>query len=210
MMKRAWIAAAAFCAALVLPALAAAQTLAYATYDGYTNVRAGPSTRYPVIAQLAPGAEVDVLGCLSDYAWCQILVDNLEGWVYSRRLEFDYSGQRYLVPEDYAHFGAPFVYFNFGNYDRDDRRYHRRRRDNNVTTECLAPEGFCPGERRRERHDGYDDAYEDIRPGPRDRVYEGGQVSSGGAEIVMPPDESQIRGNGGVVTKCLVPDGFCR
>jgi uncharacterized protein YraI len=205
MMRRAWIAAAAFCAALVLPALAAAQTLAYASYDGYTNVRAGPSTRYQIIAQLAPGTAVDVLGCLETRAWCQILIDDLEGWVYSRRLEFDYSGQRYLVPDYYSYFNAPFVYFNFGNYDNYDHR--RRRRDNNITTECLAPDGFCPGERHRQRHDG---AYEDIRPGPRDRAYEGGQVSSGGAEVVMPPDESQIRGNGGVLTECLAPDGFCR
>ena len=126
MMRRSWIAAAAFCAALVLPTLAAAQTLAYATYDGYTNVRAGPSTRYQVIAQLEPGTAVDVLGCLETRAWCQILVDDLEGWVYSRRLEFDYSGQRYLVPDYYSYFNAPFVYFNFSNYNHNYR--HRRYR----------------------------------------------------------------------------------
>jgi uncharacterized protein YraI len=126
MMKRTWIAAAAFCAAMVLPAVSAAQTLAYATYDGYTNVRAGPSTRYQIIAQLEPGTAVDVLGCLETHAWCQILVDDLEGWVYARRLEFDYSGQRYFVPDYYAYFGAPLVYFNFNDYP--NYRYHNRRR----------------------------------------------------------------------------------
>jgi len=126
-MRRAWISAAAFCAALVLPTLTAAQTIAYATYDGYTNVREGPSTRYQIIAQLDPGTEVDVLGCLETRAWCQILIDDFEGWVYARRLEFDYSGERYVVPDYYAYFGAPFVYFNFSNDDHG--RYHHRRYD---------------------------------------------------------------------------------
>jgi uncharacterized protein YraI len=147
MMRRAWIAAAAFCAALVLPALAAAQTLAYASYDGYTNVRAGPSTRYQIIAQLAPGTAVDVLGCLETRAWCQILIDDLEGWVYSRRLEFDYSGQRYLVPDYYSYFNAPFVYFNFGNYDNyDHRRRYRRDRSRYYDKPIVGhPGGGGPG-----------------------------------------------------------------
>jgi uncharacterized protein YraI len=131
MIRRSWIAAAALCAALVMPAAAAAQTVAYATYDGYTNVREGPSTQYYVIAQLAPGTPVDVLGCLPDRAWCQILVDDLEGWVYSRRLEFVYSGQRYFVPDYYAYFGAPLVYFNFDDYPDHYRYYDRSRRHRN-------------------------------------------------------------------------------
>ena len=147
-MRRSWIAAAAFCAALVLPALATAQTLAYATYDGYTNVRAGPSTRYQIIAQLAPGTGVDVLGCLETRAWCQILIDDLEGWVYARRLEFDYSGQRYLVPDYYSYFNAPFVYFNFSNYDDDydHRRRYRRDRDRYYDKPIVGhPGGGGPG-----------------------------------------------------------------
>jgi uncharacterized protein YraI len=129
MLKRGWIAAAAFCAAIALPTLAAAQTVAYAVYGGYTNVRSGPSTNYQVIARLAPGTGVDVLGCLETRAWCNIIVEDLEGWVYAGRLEFVRSGRRYLVPNYYAHFGAPYVVFRFGDRDRYDRHRYRRDRD---------------------------------------------------------------------------------
>jgi len=129
MIRHSLIAGVAFCSAMAMPVLAAAQEIAYAVYGGYTNVREGPSTRYQIIAQLAPGTEVEVLGCLETRAWCEIVVEDLQGWVYSRRLEFDYSGNRYLVPDYYAYFGAPFVYFNFGNYD--DNYRHRRHRYRN-------------------------------------------------------------------------------
>jgi len=122
MSKRSWIAAAAFCAAMMLPAVAAAQSVAYAVYGGYTNVRAGPSTRYQVIARLAPGTPVEVLGCLQTRAWCNVLIEDFEGWVHARRLEFLYSGRRYLVPDYYSYFGAPYVIFRFGDRERRHRR----------------------------------------------------------------------------------------
>jgi uncharacterized protein YraI len=135
MFKRGWIAAAAFCAAIALPTLASAQTVAYAVYGGYTNLRAGPSTSYPIIAQIAPGTGVDVLGCLETRAWCQVLVEDLEGWVYSRRLEFLYSGRRYVVPDYYSYFDAPFVTFRFGDYDRHRYRHRHRDRDRYIESD---------------------------------------------------------------------------
>jgi hypothetical protein len=77
-----------------------------------------------VIARLYPGTRVDVLGCLETRAWCDVIVEDIRGWVYSRRLEFLYSGRRYLVPDQYSYFDAPFVVFRFGDRDR-----HRRNRD---------------------------------------------------------------------------------
>ncbi len=125
MRTRSLIAIAAFCAALVLPGMAAAQSIAYASGDGYTNLRAGPSTRYQVIARLYPGTRVHVLGCLDTRAWCDVVVQDIRGWIYASRLEFVYAGRRVLVPDYYSYFGAPYVFFRFG----DDHRRRRHRDD---------------------------------------------------------------------------------
>jgi len=118
----------------------------------------------------------------------------------ARRLEFLHAGYRRLVPEYYAYFGAPIVSFDFYQYRRDRRRDH----SNNVPpTECLAPEGFCPGDRNSEWGGGY----KEIRPGSQSRDYTADQVWSGKAEIVGPADEPRYSGGG--VTECLAPDGFC-
>jgi hypothetical protein len=46
------------------------------------NVRSGPGTGYPVVAQLQPGRPVDILGRNNDGAWWQVLLLNGdEGWV---------------------------------------------------------------------------------------------------------------------------------
>lgn len=140
MFRRSWIAAAAFCAAIALPGAAVAQSIAYAAGGGYTNVRAGPSASYPVIARLYPGTRVDVLGCLNNRAWCDVIVEDIRGWVYARRLEFLYSGRRYLVPDYYSYFDAPFVVFRFGDRDR-----HRRNRDRDDKPIFGHPGGGGPG-----------------------------------------------------------------
>lgn len=146
MLRRSWIAAAAFCAAMALPALAAAQTVAYSAGDGYTNLREGPSTRYRVIARLYPGTRVDVLGCLESRSWCEVIVEDIQGWVYARRLEFVYAGRRVFVPDYYSYFGAPFVIFRFGDYDRRHRHDGDRDRDRFYGKEILGhPGGGGPG-----------------------------------------------------------------
>ena len=46
------------------------------------NVRGGPGTVYPVVAQLQPGRPVDILGRNADRTWWQVLLGNGdEGWV---------------------------------------------------------------------------------------------------------------------------------
>jgi uncharacterized protein YraI len=118
----------AFFAALALPGMAAAQSVAYAANDGYTNLRAGPGTQYQVIARVYPGSRVDVLGCLDTRAWCDVIVQDIRGWIYANRLEFVYGGRRVLVPDYYSYFGAPYVFFRFGDHDRRRNRDYNKRR----------------------------------------------------------------------------------
>jgi uncharacterized protein YraI len=114
------------------PHSASAQSVAYSV-PGSTNVRAGPGTQYPVVARVRGGVEILVYGCLSDRAWCDVQVYETRGWMSSRRLEFVYGGSRVLVPEYYAYFGAPFISFDFGYWDRyyEDRPFYRRWRRHN-------------------------------------------------------------------------------
>jgi uncharacterized protein YraI len=86
-----------------LAAIAAALCLAAMpsvapAHDAYTarsaHLRAGPARDYPVVAVLPPGTALDVLGCLPDYSWCDVIALNLNerGWVYAANIEYVYEG----------------------------------------------------------------------------------------------------------------------
>jgi len=112
--------AAALCLAL-LPATASAYD-AYAAKD--VHLRAGPRRDYPVVAILPRGAPVDVLGCLSDYSWCDVIALGDRGWVYAGNLDFVYQGAPVTVLDYGAVIGIGVVVFVLGDYW--DRHYHAR------------------------------------------------------------------------------------
>jgi uncharacterized protein YraI len=146
MRMRSLVAFAAFCVTLVLPGVAAAQSIAYASPDGYSNLRSGPGTNYNIIARIYPGSSVDVLGCLDTRAWCDVVVQDIRGWIYASRLEFVYGGRRVLVPDYYSYFDAPVVYFNFGDDDRYRYRHRHRNRHRDDDKEIFGhPGGGGPG-----------------------------------------------------------------
>ena len=64
-------------AALLLPLTAAAQN---AIITQPAQLFAGPAPDYPVLATVYPGLEVSVVGCLADYMWCDVMLqDGLRG-----------------------------------------------------------------------------------------------------------------------------------
>lgn len=63
------------------------------TSGGSTNVRAGPGSRYAVIAKVRSGSRVEVLGCLQDRSWCRAVVPGGSGWISASRLRFVYDGK---------------------------------------------------------------------------------------------------------------------
>jgi uncharacterized protein YraI len=116
-------------AGVLLSATAWAQQ-AYTTRTA--NVRAGPDTDFPVVAQLAPGTPVYVDGCLSDYLWCDIDFGAGRGWINTRALQ-SYYGSRVVPLYGYgATLGLPIVTFSLFNYwdryYRDRPWYHDRPR----------------------------------------------------------------------------------
>ena len=99
---------------LALPAVASAQSQAYT--NGTVNVRAGPASDYPVVTQLPGGVPVSVMGCISNYQWCDVAAENLRGWVYAARLSYPYQGSNVPVMSYGTVIGLPIVTFSIGTY----------------------------------------------------------------------------------------------
>jgi uncharacterized protein YraI len=94
------------------------------------NVRAGPDRDYPLVAQLGPGAPLDVEGCLSDWSWCDVSFDDSRGWVYAGGLSFVYQGERVPLYSYGPSLGLPIITFSLLSYWDDHYRgrpwYSRR------------------------------------------------------------------------------------
>jgi len=128
-LARRWIGIGIGVFALVLPLAAAAQQ---AFTRGAVNLRAGPSGDYPLVARLAPGQPVDVIGCTAGYGWCDVVLpDGGRGWVWSRSLDYAYQERRVPLATYGAVIGVPIVTFVIGsywaNYYRDRPWYGDRR-----------------------------------------------------------------------------------
>ncbi|RKU04311.1 peptide-binding protein [Burkholderia sp. Nafp2/4-1b] len=113
---------------VVLFGIAAVPGVADAQSSAYTNsgaeLYAGPAPDYPVVAQLPPGTAVDVLGCLSDYAWCDVALPGVRGWIDAQQLDYPYQGNYVPLLEYGAVIGVPITGFAIGAYW--DRYYRNR------------------------------------------------------------------------------------
>lgn len=110
----AWaLAAASACLGLAAPgAFAQAQAWTSQPVDLY----AGPSGDYPVVSEIDQGVAVEVMGCVSDYSWCDVVVPGLRGWVYGGYLTYPYQGG-YVPVQNYGPaIGLPVVTFALGTY----------------------------------------------------------------------------------------------
>ncbi|MFM0391329.1 SH3 domain-containing protein [Paraburkholderia phytofirmans] len=99
---------------LALPAVACAQSQAYTNTT--VNVRAGPAPDYPVVTQLPGGVPLSVMGCISNYQWCDVAAPNLRGWVYAGSLSYPYQGANVPVMNYGTVIGLPIVTFSIGSY----------------------------------------------------------------------------------------------
>lgn len=83
---------------------------------GNVNMRAGPDTAYPRVAVIPRGQPVEIVGCLENQSWCDVIWGRNRGWVFGEYLGFVYQGRQVLVPEYAPVIGIPVVGFSFGNY----------------------------------------------------------------------------------------------
>jgi uncharacterized protein YraI len=128
-MKRLGIFGLLVAALLTFATLAQAQT-AYTAKEA--RLRAGPARDYPVVALLPAGYPLTVMGCLSDYTWCDVVADSNRGWIYAGNISYSYEST-YVPILDYgptlgiAVFG--FVIGDYwGHYYRNKPWYSERRR----------------------------------------------------------------------------------
>ena len=103
-----------FAGLLALPGVTFAQQQAYT--NSPVNMRAGPAGDYPIVTQLPGGMPVTVMGCISGYTWCDVVVPNLRGWVYAGRLSYPYQGGNVPILTYGTTIGLPIVTFSIGSY----------------------------------------------------------------------------------------------
>jgi uncharacterized protein YraI len=94
--------------------------------NAYTTVttaeRAGPGTRYPVVAYIPAGASIRVYGCVAGAAWCDVSWRGDRGWVRGSSIQVVWRGKRNPVASFYRQLGIPIIVFGFGDYWNDHYR----------------------------------------------------------------------------------------
>ena len=135
------------------------------------DLYAGPDNAYPVVAQLDPNTPIQVMGCLDDWSWCDVSVQDARGWMYSPDITYQYEGG-YVPLYSYApSLGIAVVPFSvdmyWGRYYHNRPWYGRREEWAHRTVEHRRPPGPPPSAGpppRPERRDGPREAARDDRP----------------------------------------------
>jgi len=100
-------------------------------------LRAGPASNYPRVAAVGRGDALEVYGCLSNYAWCDVADGEDRGWIQGSRIGFLRNGQNVYISNNASVLGLSILTFGLGDYwgthyeNRpwvNDRRWNRNPR----------------------------------------------------------------------------------
>lgn len=107
-----------FGAVIAFAAMGAAAAQAAPGYSTVNlNLRTGPDIEFPRVDVIPEGDPVEVLGCLRDESWCDIVWDGSRGWVFSEYIAFDYRGDYVPLPDvGLSIFDIPVVRFVARDY----------------------------------------------------------------------------------------------
>ena len=110
------------CLAATLIALPAAAFAApgYAVRDA--NLRAGPSNEYPVVLRVRQRVALEVIGCMNDYRWCDVVAGPYRGWMYAGNIAYPYQGAYGPVLHYGPEMGIGISSFVLGSYWDDHYR----------------------------------------------------------------------------------------
>lgn len=77
---------------------------------------AGPSVEYPQVQRFTPQTQVNIMGCLPDFAWCDVMAGGARGWMDARRLSIVVNGNGRPLPAVAPSVGIPVTQFVMGPY----------------------------------------------------------------------------------------------
>lgn len=100
-------------ATFAVPSVAAA---ADARVTADLNMRAGPSTSFPVVEVIPDNGLVTVFGCVDGYQWCDVSWRDARGWVYADYLRFSYRNRYVPIVEYTDYVDVPVIAFSVGPY----------------------------------------------------------------------------------------------
>lgn len=80
------------------------------------NMRAGPSTEFPIVTTIPGDSAVTIYGCVRGYSWCDVSWRGDRGWVYSDYLQTRYRDRYVPVVEYRDRVDVPIISFAFGPY----------------------------------------------------------------------------------------------
>ncbi|MEO0544036.1 MAG: SH3 domain-containing protein [Pseudomonadota bacterium] len=119
MLKRLFIVA-----SLLIVGISAASAAAVAVSTANVNLRAGPSTAYPVVITIPAGSNIVTHGCVSGYSWCDVAFGQYRGWVSSSYIQVSHNGSTVvLTPVVAPAFGVAVVAYNRAYWDTYYRAY---------------------------------------------------------------------------------------
>lgn len=80
------------------------------------SLYAGPSVDYPKVRRLRTDARLIIHGCLPDYGWCDVGLDDQRGWVDTAYLVIPVDGHLRPAYRVAPVVGVPVVHFAIGPY----------------------------------------------------------------------------------------------
>ena len=80
------------------------------------GLRAGPGPGFPMVDRIPGGSRVNVHGCLSGDAWCDVSWSDDRGWVSSQYLEYLYRNSYVYLPDYVDEIDVPIVPFVLSSY----------------------------------------------------------------------------------------------
>jgi uncharacterized protein YraI len=113
-LKRVNLATLLLVAVVAVPATSIAQQMAATAST--VNLRAGPARDYPVVAVVPGGVAIEVMGCMSDYQWCDVIAGPNRGWVYAGNIVYPYENRQVPLLGYGAALGIGIIAFDLGGY----------------------------------------------------------------------------------------------
>ena len=87
-----------------------------ATVTSAVNLRAGPDRNMPSVATLLSRTQVQVVGCLSNWSWCDVIAARERGWIYTRYLSVRADDTAISIARGGPHLGLPAIEYDLGPY----------------------------------------------------------------------------------------------